>query len=99
MARFFLLTILCLSLLSVTLWAQPGIKRKKLDTSIAVLKKDCTLTKLVAFKDSLEKVGPQTTDIREPKATDNTWLTLLVVGSVLLIVWAGRRAWMRRREE
>lgn len=77
--------------------AQPRIKGKRLDTTQTVLGADSTLIKLVEFKDSVTSLGPAETDLRAPEEVDMTWLTLLVLSSVFVIVWAGRRAWRRRK--
>ncbi len=90
--------LLFFSFLSLFPFAQPGIKGKRLDTTQAILGADTTLTKLVEFRDSLARVGPAAEDLREPMPTDNTLFILLIVGSVIVIVWAGRRAWLRGRK-
>jgi hypothetical protein len=78
--------------------AQPRFKGKRLDTSQAVLANDSTLEKLIQFKDSLESVGPAAEGPRPGKKSDSTGTILLVVGLAGLVVWAGRRAWLRRRK-
>ena len=92
------LLIIISSCLSLALLAQPGLKGKRLDTTQAILSADTTLAKLVEFRDSLAQVGPSAGDLREPEPADNTLFILLIVGAVIVIVWAGRRAWLRGRK-
>jgi hypothetical protein len=44
-------------------------------------------------------VGPAKQDLREPEPTEKTGLILLILGMVTLIVWAGRRAWLRQHKK
>ena len=98
MKRILILVVCYLFLSSVSL-AQPGLKGKRLDTSQVVLGKDTTLTKLVKFKDSVSKLEPKRQDLREPEETDDGFYALLIAGAVAVIVWAGRRAWIRSRRQ
>jgi hypothetical protein len=93
--RFLLLLVVSLSV--VSMYAQPRFKGKPLDTTQALLGDDTTLKKLIEFKDSLATVGPAEEGPRPLETSDTTWMIALIIGSVLLIVWAGRRAWLRQR--
>lgn len=81
---------------SLLVFAQPRFKGKMSDTTQTVLGDDTTIKKLIQFKDSVTKVGPGSDALREATESDNTALVLLIVGAVLVIVWAGRRAWKRQ---
>lgn len=98
MFRLSFLILLIWGALFQAVQAQPRIKGKKLDSSQSVLGTDTTLNKLVEFKDSLTQIGPKSDLLKEAEKADNTGLFLLIVGSLLVIVWAGRRAWKRRRQ-
>jgi hypothetical protein len=91
----FLFLIIAAAMIQV-IQAQPRIKGKRLDTTQSVLGADTTLTRLVEFKDSITKIGPSSDLLKESEESDNTVMILLIVGSLLVITWAGRRAWMRR---
>lgn len=97
MKRFLFFGILFSCLIAASLEVQPRFKGKRLDTTQTVLGNDTTLKKLIEFKDSLAAVGPAQEGPREAKAADSSWMILLIVGASLLIVWAGRRAWLRQR--
>ena len=96
--RFFCLAFVWMMLFSLRTAAQPRIKGKRLDTTQTVLGDDSTVKKLTAFKDSLAKVGPESEGPRKEEESDPTVLIVLIVGSVLVIIWAGRRAWLRQRK-
>ncbi|MBM3432555.1 MAG: hypothetical protein FJX92_06095 [Bacteroidetes bacterium] len=98
MTRILFLVVYCLTLSYFSL-AQPGLKGKRLDTSVVILGKDTTLTKLVKFKDSVARLEPKRQDLREPKEADDGFYALLIAGAVVVIVWAGRRAWLRSRKQ
>jgi hypothetical protein len=97
MFRVLILSVFFTAFSSVGLIAQIRMKGKRPDTTQAVLGNDTTLKNLVAFKDSLEKVGPGTEPLKKREEPDTAWPTLLIIGSVLVIAWAGRRAWKRRQ--
>jgi hypothetical protein len=99
MFRFSVILTLFLSVLLCTVSAQPRFKGKRLDTTQAVLGADSDVTKLIKFKDSVAAVGPAKQDLREPEPTEKTGLILLILGMVTLIVWAGRRAWLRQHKK
>ena len=96
MPRFYFWILIFGGLLFQLVQAQPRIKGKKLDTTQAVLGTDTTLSKLVELKDSLTKIGPKSDLLKEAEPADNTGMFLLILVAVLVIVWAGRRAWKRR---
>lgn len=98
MKNVFLLLAVLGSLSFVSVHAQPRFKGKRLDTTQAVLGNDTTLKKLIEFKDSLATVGPAEEGPRPPESPNTTWMTALIVGTVVLIAWAGRRAWLRQRK-
>jgi hypothetical protein len=97
MTRVFLSFFFCLLFVQAA-HVQPRFKGKRSDTTQTVLGDDTTIKKLIQFKDSIATVGPDTEGPRAPAPADSTGLVLLIVGSVLVIVWAGRRAWMRQRK-
>lgn len=93
------LSVCCLfGVLLLDVGAQPRFKGKGSDTAQAVLANDSTLKKLIDLKDSLESVGPASEGPRSGEKSDSTGTILLVIGLAGLIVWAGRRAWLRRQQ-
>lgn len=98
MKQAFLLFALVFTLSVVCLQAQPRFKGKRLDTTKVVLGNDTTLKKLIEFKDSLATIGPAEEAPRAPESPDTTWMAALIIGSMILIAWAGRRAWLRQRK-
>lgn len=97
MGRFLLIAWFALVGISPSLIAQPRIKGKKFDTTQAVFGDDTTVKKLIEFKDSMAAVGPKTEGPREATESDPTGMIILILGSLIVIIWAGRRAWLRRR--
>ena len=98
MKRTLFFLLLLSNLHVIPLESQPRFKGKRLDTTQAVLGNDTTLKKLIEFKDSLTKVGPAEEGSLKPEPPDSTWMGVLIVGAALLIVWTGRRAWLRQRK-
>ncbi len=96
MIRVLFLIVVC-TVYAHAVHAQPRIKGKRSDTTIGILADDTTVKKLIEFKDSVTQVRPATEGLRELEESDSTGMVLLIVGSVLLIAWAGRRAWLRQR--
>lgn len=97
MGRFLLIAWIITTSIFSHASAQPRIKGKRLDTTQPVFGDDTTVKRLLDFKDSLTTVGPKKEDPRELKESDPTSMIILILGSVFVIVWAGRRAWRRRR--
>ena len=98
MKRTYFFVLLLSSVIFSSVEAQPRFKGKRLDTTQAVLGNDTTLKKLIEFKDSLATLGPAQEGPRQPESVDSLWMIVLIVGATLLIVWAGRRAWLRQRK-
>jgi hypothetical protein len=98
MPRLFQLTVALVLLFSIEMTGQSRIKGKRTDTTQTVLSDDTTVKKLIVLKDSMAKIGPESKGPRKPESPDQTGMIVLIIGSLLVIIWAGRRAWLRQRK-
>lgn len=98
MKRCSILLLIVIASFFLPVDAQPGFKGKRMDTTQTVLGQDSNLVKVIELRDSFATVGPADEGLREPAKTDSTWMVLLVVAAAILILWAGRRAWLRQRK-